>query len=63
MTNKRNPVVEEVRAVRALLWHEAGGTISGLIRILDERQHKGDANITRKRGVKKKVQRQSPVAR
>lgn len=33
-----DPVVEEVRKVRARLWKEAGGTPEGLIRLLQERQ-------------------------
>jgi hypothetical protein len=32
-----DPVVEEVRAVRAQLWREAGGTPEGLIALLNER--------------------------
>ena len=30
-----DPVVAEVRAVRARLWREAGGTVDGLIRLLE----------------------------
>ena len=29
-----DPVVEEVRAVRARLWKEAGGTVEGLMRLI-----------------------------
>lgn len=32
-----DPVIEEVRAVRAQLWREAGGTPEGLIALLNER--------------------------
>lgn len=31
-----DPVVAEVRAVRQQLWREAGGTMEGLLRLLDE---------------------------
>lgn len=33
-----DPVVEEVRAIRAELWREAGGTVAGLIRLLEQRK-------------------------
>ncbi len=44
MTRKKDgwvedPVVEEVRAVRADLWREGGGTVAGLIRAIEERKH------------------------
>ena len=29
-----DPVVEEIRAVRARLWKEAGGTVEGLVRLI-----------------------------
>jgi hypothetical protein len=32
-----DPVVREVRQARQALWNEAGGTIEGLLRLLDER--------------------------
>lgn len=31
-----DPVVEEVRAIRADLWRQAGGTVTGLMRLLDQ---------------------------
>ena len=40
-----DPVVREVRQARQKLWQEAGGTIEGLLRLLDERVPK-----RRKRG-------------
>lgn len=33
-----DPVVEEVRTIRAELWREAGGTVAGLIRLLEQRK-------------------------
>ena len=33
-----DPVVAEVRAIRADLWREAGGTVAGLIRLLEQRR-------------------------
>jgi len=30
-----DPVVAEVRSIRAELWREAGGTVAGLIRLLE----------------------------
>lgn len=33
-----DPVVEEVRAIRADLWRQAGGTVTGLMRLLDQGQ-------------------------
>ncbi len=33
-----DPVVEEVRAIRAELWREAGGTVAGLIQLLEQRK-------------------------
>jgi hypothetical protein len=33
-----DPVVREVRQAREELWREAGGTIEGLLRLLDERE-------------------------
>lgn len=35
-----DPVVEEVRAIRAKLWQEAGGTVEGLISLLDAERSK-----------------------
>ncbi len=31
-----DPVVAEVRSIRAELWREAGGTVAGLIRLLEQ---------------------------
>jgi hypothetical protein len=31
-----DPVVEEVRSIRRALWEEAGGTVEGLIRIIEQ---------------------------
>jgi hypothetical protein len=31
-----DPVVREIREVRQRLWQQAGGTISGLLRLLDQ---------------------------
>ncbi len=33
-----DPVVAEVRSIRAELWREAGGTVSGLIRLIEKRR-------------------------
>ena len=33
-----DPVVQEVRSIRADLWREAGGTVAGLIRLLEQRK-------------------------
>ena len=44
-----DPVVREVRQARQKLWREAGGTIEGLLRLLDERVAK-----RRKRGSTKR---------
>ena len=32
--SRDDPVVEEIRAVRARLWKEAGGTVEGLMRLI-----------------------------
>ena len=32
--SRDDPVVEEVRAIRARLWKEAGGTVEGLVRLI-----------------------------
>ena len=32
-----DPVVREVREIRRRLWAEAGGTVEGLLRLLDQR--------------------------
>lgn len=32
-----DPVVDEIRAIRAKLWREAGGTVEGYLRLMDER--------------------------
>lgn len=32
--SRDDPVVEEIRAVRARLWKEAGGTVEGLVRLI-----------------------------
>ena len=34
---EEDPVVREVRAARARLWQEAGGTMSGLARLVKQR--------------------------
>lgn len=34
---REDPVVREVREARRKLWEQAGGTIDGLIRLLDQR--------------------------
>jgi len=31
-----DPVVEEVRAIRAKLWKEAGNSVEGLVQLLDQ---------------------------
>lgn len=36
--SRDDPVVEEVRAIRARLWKEAGGTVKGLVRLIDADQ-------------------------
>ena len=41
---EEDPVVREVRAARARLWEEAGGTMSGLARLVKQR-----AGVIRKR--------------
>ena len=42
--SRDDPVVEEVRAIRARLWKEAGGTVEGLVRLIDADQpEKGTA--------------------
>ncbi|UCC31918.1 MAG: hypothetical protein JSU86_06495 [Phycisphaerales bacterium] len=33
-----DPVVAEVRSIRAELWREAGGTVAGLIRLVEQRK-------------------------
>jgi len=33
-----DPVVGEVRSIRAALWREGGGTVSGLIRLIEQRK-------------------------
>ena len=33
-----DPVVDEVRKIRAKLWRQAGGTVAGLTRLLEERE-------------------------
>jgi hypothetical protein len=35
------PVVNEVRRARAKLWREAGGTIAGLVKLMDAYQAAG----------------------
>lgn len=37
---QEDPVVTEVRAIRARMWKEAGGTIAGYLRLLDQ-EHSG----------------------
>ena len=32
--SRDDPVVEEVRAIRARLWKEAGGTVEGLVSLI-----------------------------
>ncbi len=33
-STKEDPVVAEVRAIRAELWREAGGTVEGLLKLI-----------------------------
>lgn len=47
-----DPVVREVREARQKLWQEAGGTIEGLLRLLDERVPKRRKRSSRKRRAK-----------
>ena len=47
-----DPVVREVRQARQKLWEEAGGTVEGLLRLLDERVPR-----RRKRGLPKRKRR------
>lgn len=47
-TLPQDPVVREVRQARQKLWKQAGGTMEGLLRLLDERVPK-----RRKSGSKK----------
>ena len=50
-----DPVVEEVRRIRAQIWREAGGTPEGLIRLLNERQP-----VRGRRSVRKTARRKRP---
>ena len=47
---EEDPVVREVRAARARLWEEAGGTMSGLARLVKQRA----GTIRKRRGTRKK---------
>ena len=51
-----DPVVAEVRAVRAELWREAGATVSGLIQLLDRQKITVRATKPR-RTLRRKVRR------
>ena len=48
---EEDPVVREVRAARARLWQEGGGTMSGLSRLVKQR-----AGVIRKRRRTRKKQ-------
>jgi|GEM_PF-6606769 len=56
-----DPVVDEIRRIRARLWHEAGGTAEGLHRLMDEREA-ARQDITEKNG-KPSVQRRKFAAK
>ncbi|MCI0722292.1 MAG: hypothetical protein L0338_25465 [Acidobacteria bacterium] len=45
-----DPVVAEVRRIRAELWRESGGTVAGLLRLLETRQGPKRRAPARKRG-------------
>ena len=47
-----DPVVKEIRSIRAELWREAGGTVAGLIRLLEQRKPPKRQN-SKSRNVKK----------
>ena len=47
-----DPVVREVRRARQKLWQEGGGTIEGLLRLLDERVPKRRRRSSTKRRVR-----------
>jgi hypothetical protein len=47
---EEDPVVAEVRRIRAELWREAGGTVAGLLRALGARQVPKRRTPARKRG-------------
>jgi hypothetical protein len=55
-----DPVVREVRRAREELWREAGGTIEGLLRLLDEREPRTRRGRGRKTPGSKTGGRQSP---
>lgn len=46
-----DPVVDEVRSIRAALWREAGGTVAGLIRLIEQCKppNRGPAASSRRR--------------
>lgn len=48
-----DPVVHEVRQAREELWREAGGTIEGLLRLLDEREPRTRRSRSRKTATSK----------
>lgn len=47
-----DPVVKEIRSIRAELWREAGGTVASLIRLLEQRKPPKRQN-SKSRNVKK----------
>jgi hypothetical protein len=47
---KEDPVVEEVRRIRTALWQEAGGTVAGLLRLLEPPKAVKKPRTERKRG-------------
>ncbi len=47
-----DPVVHEVRQARQKLWNQAGGTMEGLLRLLDERVPKRRAPASKGRRAK-----------
>ena len=46
---EEDPVVAEVRAIRARMWQEAGGTIQGYLRLLDSENPDGPKAVKTKR--------------
>jgi len=53
-----DPVVAEVRAIRAAMWREAGGTVEGYLRLLDR-----EAKTRKPASSKKPRQRTTVVSR
>ena len=47
-----DPVIEEIRAIRRKLWKEAGGTVQGYIRLIQ--------NLAREAPAAKQVQKRKP---